>query len=59
MELLIDTKADFYNARGMLVVAYNNDPLNATKGSLTKHTKQVITETQLLMDNHLCFEMDK
>jgi hypothetical protein len=59
MELVIDTKVGFYNATGMLVVAYNNNPLIATKGSLTQHTKQVIIESQLLMDNHLCFEMHK
>jgi len=43
----------------MVVVAYIDDILIATKGSLEKHHKQVSKVFQLLMDNHTCIEIDK
>jgi hypothetical protein len=44
---------------GMVVVAYIDDILIATKGSLEKHHKQVSKVFQLLMDNHMYIEIDK
>jgi len=43
----------------MVVVAYIDDLLIATKGSLEKHHRQVSKVFQLLMDNNLCIEIDK
>jgi hypothetical protein len=43
----------------MVVVAYIDDILISTKGSLQKHHKQVSKVFQLLMDNHMCIEIDK
>jgi hypothetical protein len=43
----------------MVVVAYIDDILIATKGSLQKHHDQVFRVFQLLMDNHMCIEIDK
>ena len=43
----------------MVVVAYINDILIATKGSIEKHHAQVFKVPQLLMDNHMCIEIDK
>jgi len=43
----------------MVVVAYINDISIATKGSLEKHHKQVSEGFQLLMDNHMCIEIDQ
>jgi len=43
----------------MVVVAYVDNILIATKGSLEKHHKQVSKVFQLLMDNHMCIEIDK
>jgi hypothetical protein len=45
--------------RGMVVVAYIDDILIATKGSLEKHEQQVSKVFQLLMDNKMCVEIDK
>jgi hypothetical protein len=43
----------------MVVVAYIDDILITTKGSIRKHWKQVLKVFQLLMDNHMCIEIDK
>jgi hypothetical protein len=44
----------------MVLVAYIDDILIATKGSLeTHHIEQVSKVFQLLMDNHMCIEIDK
>jgi hypothetical protein len=43
----------------MVGVAYIDDILIATKASLQKHRKQVSKIFQLLMDNHMCIEIDK
>ena len=41
------------------MVAYIDNILIATKGSLDKHHKQVSKVFQLLMDNNMCIEIDK
>jgi len=43
----------------MVVVAYVDDLLIATKGSLDKHHRQVSKVFQLLLDNTMCLEIDK
>jgi hypothetical protein len=59
MELVIDMKVAIDDDGGMVVVAYIDDILIATKGSLKKHHRQVSKVFQLLMDNHMCVEIDK
>jgi len=59
MELVIDTKLGIDDDGEMVVVAYIDDNLIATKGSLDKHHRQVSKVFQLLMDNHMCVEIDK
>jgi hypothetical protein len=59
MELVIKTDIHVDDDEGMVVVAYIDDILIATKGSLEKHHKQVSKGFQLLMDNKLCIEIDK
>jgi len=43
----------------MVVVAYIDDILIATKGSIDKHHQQVGEGFQLLMDNNMCVKIDK
>jgi hypothetical protein len=43
----------------MVAVAYIDDILIATKGSLEKHRRQVSKDFQLMMDNHMCIEIDE
>ena len=43
----------------MVVVAYIDDIIIATKGSLEKHRKQVGKVFDLLLENQICVEMDK
>ena len=59
LELVIKTDIHIDDDEGMVVVAYIDDILIATKGSIGKHHKQVSKVFQLLMDNHLCIELDK
>ena len=59
MELVLDSKIAIDEDGGMVVVVYIDDILNATKGSLQKHHRQVSKVFQLLMDNHMCVEIDK
>jgi len=59
MEPVINTKLSIDEDGGMIVVAYIDDILIATKGSLEKHHKQVSKVFQLLMDNHMYIEIDK
>jgi hypothetical protein len=59
LELVIKTNVHINQDEGMVVVAYMDDILIATKGSLEKHHKQVSKVFQLLMDNHMCIEIDK
>jgi hypothetical protein len=58
IELDIKTDEHIDDDEGMVVVAYINDILIATKGSLEKHHLQVSKVFQLLMDNHMCIEID-
>jgi len=59
LELVIKTDIHIDDDNGMVVVAYIDDILIATKGSLDKHHKQVSKVFQLLMDNNMCVEIDK
>jgi len=59
LELVIKTDVHIDEDEGMVVVAYIDDILIATKGSLEKHHKQVSKVFQLLMDNNMCVEIDK
>jgi hypothetical protein len=59
LELVIKTDVHVDENKGMVVVAYIDDILIATKGSLQKYHHQVSKVFQLLMDNHMCIEIDK
>jgi hypothetical protein len=59
LELVIKTEVHIDEDEGMVVLAYIDDILIATKGSLEKHHKQVSKCFQLLMDNNMCIEFDK
>jgi hypothetical protein len=59
MELVINAQVAINNDRGKVVVAYIDDILIATMGSLENHHKQVSRVFQLLMDNHVCIEIEK
>jgi len=59
LEWVIRTDVHVDEDEGMVVVAYIDDILIATKGSLEKHHKQVSKVFQLLMDNNMCVEIDK
>jgi hypothetical protein len=58
-ELVFDTKASIEEDCRMAVVAYIDDILIGMKGSFEKHHMQVSSVFQLLMDNHMCIEIDK
>jgi len=58
LELVIRTDIHIDNDEGMVVVAYIDDILIATKGSLEKHHRQVSKVFQQLMDNKMCIEID-
>jgi hypothetical protein len=57
--LVIKTETHNDEVEGMVVVAYIDVILIATKGLLEKHHKQVLEVFQILMDNHMCIEIDK
>jgi hypothetical protein len=59
MELVVDSKVAIDDDGGMVVVAYIDDILIATKGSMEKHHRQVSKVFQLLTDNHMCVEINK
>jgi len=59
LELVIRTDVHIDEDDRMVVVAYIDDILIATKGSLQKHHQQVSKVFQLLMDNQMCIEIDK
>jgi hypothetical protein len=59
LELVIKTDVHPEKDEGLVVVAYINYILIATKGSLQKHHRQVSRVVQLLMDNHRCINRDK
>jgi len=58
-ELVIETDVHTDEDEGMVVVAYIDDILIATKRSLEKHHKQVSEVFQLVMHNDMCIEIDK
>jgi hypothetical protein len=59
LELVINRKVHIEEDGEMVVVAYVDDILIATKGSKEKHEKMVSKVFQLLMDNNMCIEIDK
>jgi hypothetical protein len=59
IELVIKTDVHIDEDEGMVVVAYINDILIATKGSLEKHHHQDSKVFQLLMDNDMFIEINK
>jgi len=59
IELVINTKIDIEEDGGMVVVAYIDDILIATKGSIHEHRKQVGKVFDLLLENNMCLEIDK
>jgi hypothetical protein len=59
MQLVFDSKVAIIEDGGMVVVVYIDDILIATKGSLEKQHRQVSQVFQLLMDNHMCVEIEK
>jgi len=58
IELVINTRIDIEEDGGMVVVAYIDDILIATKGSINKHRKQVGKVFDLLLENNMCLEID-
>ena len=59
LQLVIRTDVYIDEDDGKVVVAYIDGILIATKGSLDKHHRQVSKVFQLLMDKHMCVEIDK
>jgi hypothetical protein len=59
LELVIKSDICVDEDEGMVVVAYIDIILIATKGSLEIHHRQVWKVFELLMDNHMCIEIDK
>lgn len=57
--MVINTKIDIDKCEGLVDLAYIDDILIATKGSIGKHQKQVSKVFQLLMDNNMCIEIEK
>jgi hypothetical protein len=59
IELVIDTKLHINDDDRVVVVAYIDDILIATKGSLDKNRRHVSKDFQLLMDNNMFLEIDR
>jgi len=59
MELPNNTKEEIDKDGGMVVVAYIDDILTATKVSIDKHYQQVGTVFQLLLENNMCVDINK
>jgi len=59
IELVINRKIELDEDQGMVVVAYIDDILIATKGSIHKHRRQVGKVFDLLLENIMCLEIDK
>jgi len=59
LELVMKTDVHINEDEGMVVVAYIDDILIATKGSLENHHRRVSKGFQLLMDNNMSIKMDK
>lgn len=59
LELVINREVHIEEDGGMVVVAYVDDLLIATKGSREKQERMVSKVFQLLMDNKMCIEINK
>jgi hypothetical protein len=59
IEFVIKTDVHIDEDEGMVVVAFIDDILIATQGSLVRHHRQVSKVFQLLMGNHMCIEIGK
>jgi len=59
IELVIKTDIHIDEDEPMVVVAYIDDIIIATKGLLEKHRRQVGKVFDLLLDNEMCVEIDK
>lgn len=58
IELVINTKVHIDEDDGMVVVAYINDIIIATKGSVAKHRRQVGKVFDLLLENQMCVKIN-
>jgi len=58
IELVLNTETHIEEDGGMVVVAYIDDILIATKGSLENHHRQVSKVFQLLIENNMCIDID-
>jgi hypothetical protein len=59
IELVIKTDIYIDENEGIVVVAYIDDIIIATKGSVEKHRRQVGKVFDLLLENQMCIEIDK
>jgi hypothetical protein len=59
IELVINQEIHIDKDDGLVVVAYIDDIIIATKGSVQKHRKQVGKVFDLLLENKMCVEIDK
>jgi len=59
IELVLNTKININKDKGLVVVAYIDNILIATKWSIEKHHKQVGRVFHLLLENSLRVEIDK
>jgi hypothetical protein len=59
IELVINQEIHIDEDNGMVVVAYIDDIIIATKGSVEKHRRQVGKVFDLLLENNMCIEIDK
>jgi hypothetical protein len=59
IELFIYREIHIDKDEGMVVVAYVNDIIIATKGSLEKYRLQVGKVFDLVLENNMCIEIDK
>lgn len=58
-ELVINIDFTINQDNGMVIVTYIDDMMIASKESLEKHPDQITQDLQLLIDNHICIEIDK
>jgi len=59
IELVIKNKIDINEDRVLVVVAYSDDILITTKGSIKNHWNQVGKVFDLMLENNMCVEIDK
>jgi len=59
IELVINHTIHIDEDKEMVVVAYIDDMIIATKGSIEKHRRQVGKVFDLLLENQMCVEIDK